>query len=248
MKKTGQLLFAFFCLLPSGAAAWYFGRLMLSFMFPDLFSGVGINLSSSRLGALGINLGLLLLFGLQHSIQARKSVKNWLEGKMPQTMVRSLYVLFSGVVIWAIGFNWQADPLMIWKFSQPVAYWGSLGLSGVGWLLVAYGTLAIDGLDLIGLRKVLPGGRTGEGSVDEFKTPGLYNIVRHPLYLGFLIAFWATPAMSLDHLVFALGMTLYLFVGIWFEEKDLVMRFGNAYREYQQRVPMLIPFTKPGKK
>lgn len=192
-------------------------------------------------GALLVNLTLLALFGLQHSGMARESVKNWLRSFIPDLLVRSTYVLTSGVVLLLLYGFWQPMPAVVWSVEHTagqVLLWTAFG---AGWLILAVASDAIDAFELQGLRQAYAY-LHGEGySPPAFQTPGLYRYVRHPLMLGFLIAFWATPYMTVGHLLFSVVMTVYLYVGIRFEERALVRAFGDRYREYRRTTPMLIP-------
>lgn len=196
--------------------------------------------SGSLLPALLINLGLLALFALQHSIMARPAFKRWWTRWVPQSAERSTYVLFSSVALIALFAGWQPLGGVVWSIQQPAAVAGLYGLYFAGWLLVLYSTFLINHFDLFGLRQVWLHFRGQPYTPLSFRMPWLYRQVRHPLYVGWLLAFWATPEMTLTHLLFALVTTLYILVAIQFEERDLVDAHPE-YRSYQQRVPMLIP-------
>jgi protein-S-isoprenylcysteine O-methyltransferase Ste14 len=151
---------------------------------------------------------------------------------------RSTYVLVSALMFVLLVAVWRPIPTVVWRIDGPAARSVVVALSLAGWALVLLASFAIDHFELF------DAARDREPAKDVFRTPVLYRVVRHPLYLGFLIAFWSTPTMSVGHLVFALGMTAYLFVGMHFEERDLVRRFGDEYRAYQQSVPALFPTFK----
>jgi protein-S-isoprenylcysteine O-methyltransferase Ste14 len=159
---------------------------------------------------------------------------------VPVSAERSTYVLFSSVALLAVFAGWQPLGGVVWAVQQPIGVALLYGLYFGGWLLVLYSTFLISHSDLLGLRQVWLQFRCQPYTPLSFCTPGLYRQVRHPLYVGWLLAFWATPTMSLTHLLFALMTTLYILVGIWLEERDLVEALPE-YRAYQQRVPMLIP-------
>jgi len=196
--------------------------------------------------AAGINLVLLTLFALQHSVMARPAFKRWWTRFVPTVVERSTFVLATSLVLALLFWQWRPLPLLIWDVEGDAARWGLYGLSALGWLLVLVSTFLINHFDLFGLRQVWRHAR-GQGPAPEapFVVRALYRIVRHPIMLGFLIAFWATPTMSLGHLLFALVTTGYILVAVKFlEERDLVAHYGETYRAYQRRVPMLLPWRK----
>ncbi|MEM8906550.1 MAG: isoprenylcysteine carboxylmethyltransferase family protein [Bacteroidota bacterium] len=191
--------------------------------------------------ALLINLVLLTLFGLQHSLMARSTFKQWLRQWLPQGLERMIYNLSSAIVLLLLIYYWQAMPLVIW---QAKAEWLRIGIYTVfflGWFLSFVASNLIDGFQLVGLRQLAIHFLERPEPSTTFRTPTLYKMVRHPLYLGLLIAFWATPIMTLSHLLFASGMTAYILIGIHYEEKDLLQRFGRQYQNYQRNTPKLFP-------
>ncbi|MGO9837221.1 MAG: methanethiol S-methyltransferase [Polyangiaceae bacterium] len=191
--------------------------------------------------ALAVDCGWFVLFAIQHSGMARASFKRRWTRIVPARAERSTYVLVSALMLVLLVAVWRPIPTVVWRIDAPVARSVVVALSLAGWALVLLASFAIDHFELFGLRQVFDAARDREPAEHVFRTPVLYRVVRHPLYLGFLTAFWSTPTMSVGHLVFALGMTAYLFVGMHFEERDLVRRFGGEYRAYQQRVPALFP-------
>jgi protein-S-isoprenylcysteine O-methyltransferase Ste14 len=195
--------------------------------------------------ALGIDLVLLALFSVQHSGMARPAFKRWWTRFVPQPVERSTFVLISSLVLILLFWQWRPLPQLIWSVDALPARWALLGLSALGWLLVLSSTFLINHFDLFGLRQVWFHARQRKAMDEPFVTRAFYRIVRHPLMLGFLIAFWATPTMTLGHLLFAAMTTGYIVVAVKFlEEKDLVAIYGETYRDYQRRVPMLLPWTK----
>ncbi len=191
--------------------------------------------------ALGLNLCLLLVFALQHSVMARPWFKAWWTRIVPEAAERSTYVLLSSVALIALFVGWQPLGGVIWNAEHPTARSALYALMASGWLLVFVTTFLINHFDLFGLRQVwlhLIGKRYTHL---PFKTPILYRTVRHPLYVGWLIAFWATPTMTVAHLVFALVTTLYILAAIGWEERDLIELHGERYAAYRRRVPMLLP-------
>lgn len=195
--------------------------------------------------ALGIDLALLGLFAVQHSGMARPAFKRWWAQFVPPPVERSTYVLVSSLVLALLLWQWRPLPLPIWNFENEIARVALYALSALGWLLLLSSTFLINHFDLFGLRQVWFHARKRQAMDEPFVTRAFYRIVRHPLMLGFLIAFWATPTMSLGHLLFALMTTGYIVVAVKFlEERDLVALYGDTYRDYQRRVPMLLPWTK----
>jgi len=191
--------------------------------------------------ALLIDLGLISLFGVQHSVMARTGFKRWWTRIVPQPIERSTYVLLASLALLLLFWQWRPLPGVVWQVEQPLIRWLLWGICGLGWLLVVASTRMIDELALMGLRQVYTHLCAQSLPRPVFKTPALYRVVRHPLMLGFLIAFWITPHMTLGHLLFALSMTAYILIGVHYEERDLVRIFGSAYQAYRQRVPMLLP-------
>ncbi len=190
--------------------------------------------------ALVVNLGLLAIFALQHSIMARPAFKRWWTRIVPEVAERSTYVLFSGLALILLFVFWQPMGGTIWQVTN-VAGWAALyAMFASGWLLVVGTTVLINHFDLFGLRQVWLHLRGREYTPVEFKTPSLYKLVRHPLYAGLLLAFWAIPTMTVAHLVFALMTTAYILIAIRLEERDLIVQHPE-YAAYRRRVPMLVP-------
>jgi protein-S-isoprenylcysteine O-methyltransferase Ste14 len=196
--------------------------------------------------ALAVNLALLGLFALQHSGMARRSFKDWLARFLPEAAERSTYVLLSSVALLLLFAGWRPLGGVVWEVESPAGRALLYGLFASGWLIVLLTTFLIDHFDLFGLRQVWLYLRGRSYAPLGFRTPGPYKLVRHPLYVGWLLAFWATPVMTATHLLFALATTVYILGAIHFEEQDLVTAFGETYAEYRRRVPMLVPrFGKP---
>jgi protein-S-isoprenylcysteine O-methyltransferase Ste14 len=192
--------------------------------------------------ALAIDVLLLTLFAVQHSVMARKPFKRWLTQFIPASIERSTYVLLASLALILVFWQWRPLPIIVWQLSDPTMAMALLGLSMVGWLIVFLSTFMINHFELFGLHQVLLNLIGRRAAEPRFKTRLLYKIVRHPIYLGFIIAFWATPMMTAGHLLFSLVTTAYIFVGIALEERDLIELFGDEYRRYRQRVATLIPF------
>jgi len=195
--------------------------------------------------AIVVDLLLLGVFAIQHSVMARPAFKQWWTKMIPAASERSTYVLLSSLVLLLLFWQWRPIPLPIWHV-QGIAAHLLTGVFWLGWLIVNASTFMIDHFDLFGLRQVFSALRGTVITDPSFKTPLLYRIVRHPLMLGFLLAFWATPEMTAGHLLFASGMTVYILAALQLEERDLIAKFGATYQRYCRSVPMLLPrvFTR----
>jgi len=194
--------------------------------------------------AFAVNVVLLLIFALQHSVMARKPFKQWLARWVSPSVERSTYVLASSLALALLFWLWRPMPAVVWHIDNTLLANALLALSLVGWAIVLVSTFLIDHFELFGLHQVASN-LTGKAMPEpKFRTPLFYKFVRHPLYFGFILAFWATPTMTIGHLLFAAGTTAYILIGILLEERDLVGAFGEDYRRYQHRVSMLIPWRK----
>jgi methanethiol S-methyltransferase len=194
--------------------------------------------------ALLVNTLLLAGFGLQHSVMARPGFKEWWTKIVPQPAERSTYVMFSNLALILLFWQWRPMGGVIWDVQEPTGRALLHGLYVAGWLIVLGTTFLINHFDLFGLRQVWLYLRGKPYTALNFKTPGPYKVVRHPLYVGWLITFWATPTMSIAHVVFAAGMTLYILIAIRYEERDLADYHGEAYANYRRTVPMLLPLPR----
>ncbi|MGZ5876446.1 MAG: methanethiol S-methyltransferase [Bradyrhizobium sp.] len=194
--------------------------------------------------ALAVNLLLMTLFAVQHSVMARKQFKQWWTQYVPKSVERSTYVLFSSLALDLLFWQWRPMPAIVWQVNDPDIAVTIATLSFVGWVIVFTSTFLINHFELFGLHQVANNLTGRDMPSPRFRTPLYYKFVRHPLYLGFLIAFWAAPTMTVGRLLFAAVTTAYIFVGILLEERDLVDLFGDDYRNYKKRVAMLLPWRK----
>jgi methanethiol S-methyltransferase len=199
---------------------------------------------SSTTQALVVNLLLMTLFAVQHSVMARKPFKEWWTQYVPKAVERSTYVLFASLTLMLLFWQWRPMPAVVWQIDEPDLAVTIATLALVGWVIVFTSTFLINHFELFGLHQVANNLTGRDMPAPRFRTPLYYKFVRHPIYLGFIIAFWAAPTMSVGHLLFAAVTTAYIFVGILLEERDLVDLFGGDYRRYRDRVSMLFPWRK----
>ena len=212
----------------------------------DLVVPIDIDFGARRSSAeaLLINLVLLGIFAVQHSVMARPGFKKWWTRIVPHPVERSTYVLLSSLALILLFTYWQPMPGRVWSVQNDIARTAVWAVFWLGWVIVLVGTFLISHFDLFGLRQVYFYLKGREYQHFEFRTPFLYRLVRHPIMLGFVLAFWAAPDMSVGHLVFAVATTVYILIALQLEERDLVMYHGAAYTEYQQQVSMLLPLPK----
>jgi methanethiol S-methyltransferase len=223
----------------------FFGTFLYAIGFIGNF-GVPRTLDADAGGQTGLNLaidvGLLALFAAQHSLMARKWFKDWWTRLVPPPLERSTYVLFSSLALIFLFWQWRPLGGVVWSVENPAGIFVLRALFAFGWALVLISTFLINHFDLFGLRQVWLYLLGRPYQALKFTTPGLYRLVRHPLYVGWFFAFWMTPQMTLAHLLFAVATTVYILLAIQFEERDLVREHGETYEAYRRRVPMLIPF------
>jgi methanethiol S-methyltransferase len=239
MLRYAYFAYGLMChLLFLGVYAWlaaFFAGLRL---LPKTVDGP---VSLPLLPALAVNAALVLVFGLQHSVMARPWFKRYWTRVIPEPIERSTYVLLSNVALAALMILWQPIDTVVWEVPAGPARWGMWALFAAGWLMVPLVTFMINHFDLFGVRQVWLYLRGQEYTSLPFRTPMLYNKMRHPLYVGWTMAFWAIPMMTVGHLLLAALLTGYMLAAVVFEERDLVAHFGQAYEDYRRRVPMFLP-------
>ena len=242
MKRTLFLLYGVLAYLLFLPTFLYSVGFVGNFLVPKSMDRGGAG--GGLLQALLVDGALLLLFALQHSVMARQGFKRWWTKTVPRPIERSTYVLFATAALAFLMWQWQPLGTELWDLSGSALAPLLIGVSLLGWGTVLFSTFLIDHFDLFGLGQVWAAFRGRDYHPPRFHNPSLYKMVRHPLYLGFLLAFWATPVMTWGHLLFAAATTGYILVAIQLEERDLVSFHGDAYRQYRKRVRMLLPLPK----
>ncbi len=236
--------------------AFLYGVVVYVFFFVTFLYAIGFvedlvvpttidtGLSAPTMQALIINLILMSIFAIQHSVMARQQFKRWWTQFVPASVERTTYVLFATLALALLLWQWRPMPEVVWQVANPQAATAITAVSLIGWLIVLTSTFLINHFELFGLHQVANNLTGRPMPAPRFRMPLYYKFVRHPIYLGFIIAFWAAPTMTLGHLLFAAVTTAYIFVGIQLEERDMVDVFGDQYRSYKKRVSMLLPWRK----
>jgi protein-S-isoprenylcysteine O-methyltransferase Ste14 len=242
MKKLLIIIYALISYL-IGAGAYFIGLGGFSGNFLGYHS-IDSGPETPLLPALLVNVGLIVLFGLPHSLMARRSFKQWWTKIIPAAAERSTFMLQSGLMAILLIWQWRPITQTVWQVEHSTGSTLIWGLFWLGWLIAFISTLLINHFELTGLQQVYAYVREQKATAVTFRTPFLYRIVRHPMQLGVMIAFWAAPHMTVGHILFASGMTIYILIGLYFEERDLVRNFGDTYREYQRQTPKLLPMPR----
>jgi protein-S-isoprenylcysteine O-methyltransferase Ste14 len=240
MNKYVGLLFGFVAALVAAAAALY----GIAFMADLAPISIDTGVAEPWPKALVVNCVLLGLFGTQHSVMARQGFKRWWTRLVPPAIERSAYVLVASLLLALLFLEWKPITYTVWNVDQPAVRLLLQALFWAGWLMVLVAGMLANHLELIGLRQVLDAASGRKEGPLTLTTSGLYRLVRHPIYVGAIVAFWATPDMTAGHLLFSTAATAYTIFGTFLEERDLVDLFGDRYRQYQRRVRMLLPFPK----
>jgi len=192
--------------------------------------------------ALLVDVLLLGLFAVQHSVMARRSFKRWWTRIVPPVVERSTFVLFASLALLLLYWQWQPIPEPVWTVRDPLGVRLLQSVFWAGWIVLLVSTFLINHFELFGLRQVFARLAGRELPEPQFRTPFLYRYMRHPIYFGFVLGFWAAPVMTAGHLLFAVAGTGYILIGIWFEERDLIAQYGERYRRYREQVGMLLPW------
>jgi methanethiol S-methyltransferase len=238
IQRSSALAFGAFSYAIFFATFLYFVGFIGGFGVPKT---VDSGSAGSLATALAVDVALIALFGVQHTLMARPRFKAAWTRVVPRTIERSVYVLLSSAVLLFLYWQWRPIPTAIWQVESGVGRAAVLALYFGGYATVLYASFLIDHFDLFGLRQVFLHWRARAYTEKAFRVRGAYRLVRHPLYVGWIVAFWATPTLTVGHLLFAAGMTAYILVAIRFEERDLAALHGEPYRRWRERTPALVP-------
>lgn len=240
LARLLRLVYTFVAYVTANAALVYFILFISDSLIPITVNSGPYNQPVSL--AILINFSLLFLFALQHSVMARGTFKNWLKSYFHSSIERATYCFMTGLVLGLICFCWAPIAGQVWHLESGVAIAVVRIIGAFGWLIVIIATFQLDYFELLGLRQVYCHFIGKPMPAMRFKQPGLYKWVRHPIQTGILIGMWFVPSATFSHLFLAGGLTAYIFIGLYFEEKDLINEFGHTYREYQRRVGKIFPF------
>lgn len=245
MKKVLVIIYGIGAYLVFLVAFLYAIGFVGNFIVPkSIDSGTETNF----LQALIVNALLLSVLVIQHTIMARPAFKKRVKKVITPAIERSTFVLLTSLILLLIFWQWQPIKQVVWNAENEIVALLLTGVFYLGWLIVFFSTFMINHFELLGLKQGYDNLKNKKQQSHTLKFNFLYKVVRHPIMLGFIIAFWATPVMTLGHLIFAISTTLYIVIAVkYLEEKDLRNAFGKEYEEYQKKVPMLIPFLKSGK-
>jgi len=248
MKRLSIMLYSITNYALGVAALVYLIAFLFNLFVPNAIdSGIALVSSDNTVVAIAINLGLITLFGLQHSVMARPRFKSWLTRYIPPAAERSTYMIATAVVVFTLCFLWQPLPEVLWQADNEIAHYSLLAVGLSGWGLVLFSTFLINHFDLFGLRQAWLNLVGKKYTHLPFKTISLYKHVRHPIMTGAFIGIWFTPVMTLGHLLFALGMSAYILIGVYHEEKDLIHIFGDRYMRYISSTGKFFPLLVKNK-
>lgn len=239
MKRTAILFYGIADYLLGVAALVYLIAFLFNLVVPKT---IDAGSSGSALPAPLIDVGLIALFGVQHSVMARRGFKSWLTRFLPPAAERATFLLATALVTFTLCLCWQPLPTVLWQADDPIVRGVLLGVGLAGWALVLLSSFQINHFDLFGLRQVWLYFVDREYTPLPFKAAGLYRHIRHPLMTGVFIGVWITPSMSSGHLLLALGMSVYILIGVSHEEKDLFRDFGENYRQYARATGRFVPW------
>ncbi|HVU96012.1 MAG TPA: hypothetical protein VHE34_12345 [Puia sp.] len=242
MKKALYLLYSLICYGIFFITFLYLIAFVANLVVPNTIDHSSAESMPASFSVL-INLFLIALFGLQHSVMARQGFKEKWTRFVPEPIERSTYVLFASTMLIILFLFWQPLPNTIWSLSGPAGA-TLTAISFLGWGIALLSTFLINHFHLFGLLQAYQYLTNNRSTDLRFRTPFFYKLVRHPLYLGLLIAFWASPVMTVGHLLFSIAMTVYIFIGIWHEERDLSNQFGDRYERYKRTTPKIIPIPR----